>query len=331
VHLTTPSGATLQPALEAAPGPRYFRVRLRFDTPGRWVIEVVGRGPRGPEVAALLTVACGGAALEEPGAAHEAPDPADLAEAEARVLRALDALRTRQGLAPLEPSAALGAVARRHSEAMLALGQVGHVLPGGGDVRDRLRRAGVGYAQALENVARAPSALAAQRSLEESPAHRENMLSGAATLAGVGLARGRLPSGDPVVYLTQILVAPVEDGAGDRLTPEARVREALWRERARLGAPPLLSDAALDAVAREAARAMLGRGEPGAAEAPSRALALGRRRAAADALVAPRAGDAARSGNLADPRFRRVGVGVVVGDGPRYGTGLLWVVVLYTD
>jgi uncharacterized protein YkwD len=281
-------------------------------------------------VAALLVVSCGGAPLDEQGPAEER-DPPDLVAAEEAVLRAVDALRARQGLPGLERSAALAAMARRHSEAMLAAGQVAHVLRGSGDVRARLSRAGIGYAVALENVARGPSALAAQRGLEESPAHRENMLSREATRAGAGVARGKLPSGDPIVYLTQILIAPVEDGSDDHLTPEARVREALWRARASAGAPPLVADAALDAIARDAARAMQRRGEPGAADVPGRALALRRTRAAADAFVAARAADATRSSNLADARWRRAGVGVVVGDSPRYGAGMLWIVVVYSD
>jgi uncharacterized protein YkwD len=329
VHLTAPSGAS-RAARDEGGGARAFRAALAFDAPGRWVVEVVGRGPRGPEVAALLTVSCGGVPLEEAAGAEE-PDPPERGAAEEAVLHAVDALRARQGLPPLERSAALSEVARRHSEAMLAAGQVAHVLPGTGDVRARLARAGIGYAVALENVARGPSALAAQRGLEESPAHRENMLSREATRAGAGVARGALPSGDPIVYLTQILVAPVEDGSDDRLSPEARVREALWRARARAGATPLAADAALDAIARDAARDMQRRGEPSAADAPARALALRRTRAAADAFVAARAADATRSSNIADARWRRAGVGVVVGDSPRYGAGMLWIVVLYSD
>jgi hypothetical protein len=124
----------------------------------------------------------------------------------------------------------------------------------------------------------------------------------------------------------------VDDGADQRLTPEGRVREALWDERARLGAPPLLSDAALDALARDAAHAMARAGRAEAGDAlGARALRLGRAVSAADAFVASAPGDAVRSRNLRDPGLRRVGVGVEVGDSDRYGAGRLWIAVVYTD
>jgi uncharacterized protein YkwD len=313
---------------------RRFAVELRLDAPGRWTFEIVGRGPRGPTVAALLVVACGGAPLlaAAPVTAPAAPEPASAEAAERGVFAAIDAARRARGLAPLEPSAQLRDIARRHSAAMLAEGALGHVVRGSGDLATRLQLAGVAYRSALENVAEGGTALAAHRAAEESPAHLANILSPEARRAGCGVARGRRPTGEPVVYLTEIFVEPVADGADDRLTPEGRVREALWRERARLGAPPLLSDAALDALAREAAREMVrtGRAGPGAALG-ARALALGRRVSAADTFVASAPSEALRSRNLPDPALRRVGVGVVVGDSARYGAGRLWIAVVYTD
>ncbi len=329
VHVMKPSGATGE--VEARIAGSDFAAPIRFDAAGRWLVEVVGHGPRGPEVAALLTISCGGAALDDPASAGDEGDPRDASQAEARVASALNATRGAHGLPPLAPSLPLAAVARRHSEAMLERGVLAHVLPGSGDVGARLRAAHVSYALVLENVAMGASALAAHRGVEESPAHRENILSREATRVGCGVARGRLPTGQPIVYLTEIFVQPVEDGSEDRMTPEARVREAIWRERARLRAPPLLSDAALDALARDAAREMLRDGEPSAEHAGERALRLGRRLAAADAFVAAKAADATRSRNLPDARFKRVGVGVAIGDSRRYGTGLLWIAVIYSD
>jgi uncharacterized protein YkwD len=282
-------------------------------------------------VAALLVVSCGGAPIAEADADAEPPEPGDLAGAEAQVRAAIDAARLRHGLSPLAASAELAEVARAHSRRMLAAGELAHLLPGHGDAGERLRRARIPYRRAFENIARGDTALAAHAAAEESPAHRGNILSPLAERVGVGLARGRLPSGEPAVYLTEIFVQPVDDGSESRLTPEGRVKEALWRERERLGRPPLLSDPRLDALAREAARAMLAADDPAAQDLAARALALPRKVSAADAYVAASTGDAVRSRNLADPRFRRVGVGVATGDSARYGAGLLWIAVLYTD
>jgi len=328
VFLTLPSGQVRE---VPARGSRSFQADLAFGGPGRYVVEVVGRGPTGPDVAALFQVSCGGASLE---AGPEAPlpaEPVDPAEAETQVVAAINALRRRDGLGALAASPALREVARRHSAAMLARRQLAHILPGSGDAAERLRRDRVPFRMVLENIALGSTSLAAHAAAEESPAHRDNILSPAVTLVGAGTARGRLPTGEPVVYLTEIFVQPVDDASEGPLTPEGRVRQAIWRERERLHLSPLLSDGALDDLARQAAREMLARGEPSAEELPRRALALGRKTSAADAFVAASPEDAVRSRNLGKQVFRRVGVGVAVGDSPRYGAGLLWIAVVYSE
>jgi uncharacterized protein YkwD len=328
VLVTLPSGRVREVPTS---GRRTFAADLAFPAPGRYLVEVVGTGPGGPEMAALLAVSCGGAPLAAADVEAEAPEPRDLAGAESQVRAAIDATRLRHGLPPLAASPQLAAEARSHSQRMLAAGALAHVLPDDGDVGERLRRARIPYRRALENVARGATALAAHAAAEESPAHRQSILSPLVDRVGVGVARGRLPNGEPVAYLTEIFVQPVDDGSEGPLSPEGRIKEALWRERARLGSPALLSDPRLDALARDAARAMLAAEDPAAQDLAARALALGRRVSAVDAFVAASAGDAARSRNLPDPRFRRVGVGTATGDSARYGAGLLWIAVIYTD
>jgi uncharacterized protein YkwD len=328
VFVTLPDGNVRE---ADASGGAYFRAAIAFPERGRYAVEVVATGPHGPEVAALLSVSSGGASLDGPRAAAEPEDPEDPAAAEARVVEALNALRRRHGLPALEADPAIAAVARRHSADMLSAGILAHVLPGGGDLPERLRRARVPFRAASENVAKGRSAAGAHGAAEESPAHRGNMLSRVTTRIGAGIARGRLASGAPVTYLTEIFVEPLADDAASPLTPETRVREALWRERARLGRPPLLADARLDDLARSAAAEMRRRDDPDPGDAGRRALDLGRRLSAVDAFVASDPSEAVRSKNLPDARFRRVGVGVSLGDGGRFGPGRLWIVVLYSD
>ncbi|WP_242394062.1 CAP domain-containing protein [Anaeromyxobacter oryzisoli] len=332
VFATLPSGEARELPTSGA---RAFRAAVDFPASGRYVLEVVGDGRGGPEVAALLAVTAGapapiaGAGASRPEATSARPPAGE--DDEAAVIRALDALRAAHGLRPLEPSRELAAVARRHSERMLAAGRIAHVLPGSGELTDRLRAASVPFRRAYENVARGGTARAAHDAAEESPAHRSNMLQAGATRVGVGLARGRLPSGGAAVYLTEIFVEPPDEGAQSPLRPAARVREALWRERARLGRPPLTADAALDALAADAAEELRERDAIDPRELDGRALALRRNLAAADVFVASAPDDAIRSANLRDARFRRVGVGVATGDSRRFGAGRLFIAVVYTD
>jgi uncharacterized protein YkwD len=294
------------------------------------VVALVAEGEGGPEVAALLTVSAGGAPLDPPEAGAR-PSPSEGPAAEAAVLDALNRTRRRRGLPPLAADPDVAAVARRHSEAMASARRVAHALPGSPEVGERLRRAGVPYRRTFENVARAGTPLDAHAAVEESPAHLSNVLRREAARVGVGVAVGRLPSGDPTVYLTEIVVQPPDDGAESRLTPDARVREALWRARARLGLRPLTADAALDALAREAAGRMRGQDGTDPGGLGDEALALRREVAAVDVFVATGPDEAVRSANLRDPRYARVGVGVAAGDSRRFGKGRLWIAVVYTD
>jgi len=336
VVVTLPSGEVRQ----AGGGDgRRFRVRPPLEAPGRYVIEVVGTGPRGPQVAALLAVTVGAPGAEPEtvvtsaaaAAAEPRPEPRGDEGAESRLLGEINRLRRRHRLAPLTASPALAAVARRHSEAMLAQGLLAHVLPGGGDLADRLHAARIPYRRALENVATGRAARDAHEAVEESPAHRANLLSPDVVQLGVGLARGALAGGDPVVYLTEILVAPSDPGEDDRRSPEERVRVALWAERQRLGRAPLTSDPRLEALASEAVAVLQRDGELTPQPFADRALALGRSVAAADAFVVGSPAEAARSAHLHDARFSRVGVAVTQGDSPRWGAGRLFIAIVYAD
>jgi hypothetical protein len=76
---------------------------------------------------------------------------------------------------------------------------------------------------------------------------------------------------------------------------------------------------------------MRGRDEPEPDGLAERALALRRSVAAVDVFVAGGPDDAARSANVGDARFARVGVGVAPGDSARFGKARLWIAVVYTD
>jgi uncharacterized protein YkwD len=327
VFVTLPSGEVEE---RPTTGAAAFRAPIVFPRRGRYVVEVIGEAADGPSVAALLVVSAGGASLASP-ADPVASDPADPAQAEAQVVAELSALRARHGLSPVVSSPELAAVARRHSAAMRAAGKVAHRLPGSPGPAERLARAGIAFQRVFENVAAAESALSAHRAAADSPAHRQNMLEPEVTRVGVGIEREPAASAGTRVYLTEILIQPQEDGDASRLTLDGRVREALWQERARLSLPPLTADAALDELAREGAKELQRADARELPDLAPRALALKRSLAASDGFVASAPREAAHSRNLADARFRRVGVGVVEGPSRRFGAGRLFIAVVYTN
>jgi uncharacterized protein YkwD len=326
--VTRPDGASEEVPLR---GGHAFITTIRFETAGRHQVEIIGTEERGPTVAALLAVSVGDAPCVPEPAQRLQPEPTDPLAGEASVVEAANRTRAAHGLSPLATSRELAAVARAHSERMLAKRTVAHVLGRAGDLADRLGAARIPFRHAYENVASGATALDAHAATEASPAHRANLLSPSASLIGVGVARGALPTGEPVAYLTEILVEPPDDSAGDRMTPDARVREALWRERARRTLPPLTNDLALEAIARDAAAAMRAQDSGEIDGVAAAALAAGRGLAAADAFIARGPEEALRSRNLTDARFRRVGVGVAMGDSRRFGPARLFIAVVYSD
>lgn len=204
VWVATPSGTAFEIPVET--DGRRFSATLDFPETGTWWVEVGGTGARGASIAALLEVDCGGGG---PRATPEPVDsPSDAPGAEDRLRAAANALRARHGLRPLLGSAALDAQARIHSEAMRAAATVAHRLEGGDDLVARLAAAGIRYRSARENVSRGDGPDGAHGAMVASPAHLANLLAPEVQLLGLGISRGTLPGGQPVVYLTEILVEP---------------------------------------------------------------------------------------------------------------------------
>jgi uncharacterized protein YkwD len=85
---------------------------------------------------------------------------------------------------------------------------VAHRLDGGEDLVARLAAAGIRYRSARENVSRGDGPDDAHRAMVESPAHLANLLAPEVKMMGLGISRGTLPGGQPVAYLTEILVEP---------------------------------------------------------------------------------------------------------------------------
>lgn len=130
----------------------------------------------------------GGPATMVPRDATSAADPDD----EAALLAMTNLARSQAGLPPLVADARLTQVARQHSQEMFATGYFAHDSPSLGDPAARLRRAGIPYQAAGENLAFAPTAEDAFRGLMESPEHRANLLSPSFHRVGIGVARSTL-------------------------------------------------------------------------------------------------------------------------------------------
>lgn len=111
-------------------------------------------------------------------------------KAERKLLELMNQERERQGLTPLKWCERCADVARLHSKDMYQEGYFSHVDVDGLDPFDRMRRAGISYEAAGENLAIAPSVTEAHEGLLASPDHRENMLRPSFDEVGIGIYRG---------------------------------------------------------------------------------------------------------------------------------------------
>lgn len=109
-------------------------------------------------------------------------------QAEQDIFRMTNEERAKNGLPALAWSDALAAVARAHSQDMVTRNFFSHINPDGLDPFDRMRRAGITYNAAGENIAGAATADIIMVNWMNSPGHRANILKTSFGKLGVGVA-----------------------------------------------------------------------------------------------------------------------------------------------
>lgn len=268
--------------------------------------------------------------------------------------------RAALGLRPLEADSSLVKVARVKAQDMVDNRYFDHNSPTYGSPFDMLKRFGISYSFAGENLAMAPSVASAHKALMESPGHRANILNGNFDRVGIGIV---VTGG--YRYCVQLFTGgqretPVNNpggsvGSGQPPQPqqpqpganaaglsadEALMIQLINQERARAGVPQLVPDELLFKVARLKAqdfvdknyfahtsptygsvRDMLARfGVKYVNYAENLALASSATRAHTGLMNSP-----GNRANILSPKFQRVGIGVAVKGSYKY------YVQLYTD
>ena len=109
---------------------------------------------------------------------------------EAKMLELVNEERRKHGLKPVQADPEMAAVARKHSRDMFARGYFSHITPDGLDPFDRMRKDGVRFRTAGENLALAQTLTLAHNGLMNSPGHRANILQPAFGRLGIGIMDG---------------------------------------------------------------------------------------------------------------------------------------------
>jgi uncharacterized protein YkwD len=294
---------------------------------GRQQVEITAADATGSTVLANFPVWCG----ETPPTritAEIAQDDLEpvttVADAEARMLVLVNRDRAAANLPPLVLDSRVAEVARAHSREMRITGVVGHVSATTGTAADRVKIGGIRTGLVLENIARAYGIGEAEAGLMNSPGHRANLLSKAATHVGIGIELGEEVANRRELFVTQVFIRvppPV-----DPVVAQTRVREQLR------GVAKFTDDASLDQIATTYAQGLAtGVPQGDAAKRASRELDGVARKFTRVASMVTAISDVEGvdpQSFLSGTPFTHVGVGIAQGDHADLGPGALHVVVL---
>ncbi len=329
VYVTQPGGRVESVPLVRDSGVA-FCARVLFPAQGRYTVEVVGRGDKGPEVASLFLVDVGDA--RERDARERLVEPTTVEDARQAVMDRINALRRAHGEQPLSADTLLTRVAQDYSDRMAREGFFAHVAPDGSNLRTRLAAAGVDARTSGENLGSASGPLSAHFGIEHSPGHRGNLLMPQYVHVGIGV------SFQTVAGRTQAIVTEVFSSGPPAPTvadPRQDVYSMLATHRASHGLTPLVRNPTLEQLALEHVQRALELDQP-RVELPGPTLhervfaALEQvRSASVDVYVTESPSQLPDSRNLAERKNGLVGVGVVRGDSRTYGNKRYWVVVIY--
>lgn len=259
VLLTKPDGT----GDKRPPRGRTFDATFELTAPGVYRLEVMGDGPSGPTIVAVVPLYVG---VPEPLAGGVIGTVVEPEQAEARLFALLSEARRAAGVSPLQADAELRAIALGHSSDMVDHHFVAHVSPSTGSLEDRVERAGVVASMFGETIATAATPEVAHEGLMNSPGHRANMLQPLFTHVGIGVRKSdaglvvtmnfaRRPA--PALIPTDVaqIEAAIMALRASKGLPAARV-DPVYRVSAQAGANAYAAGKSVDDVNRAAEAAL---------------------------------------------------------------------------
>lgn len=322
--MTLPGGEVVQEPVELAPD-RTFAATVAFDRGrGRYVVEVMGQGPLGPVVMDLMNCYAG-VPYPPPETGEEEAVPDDLRQAERDMVAMINRERLRAGRQALVLDPRLADVARAHSADMAANGFFAHVSPRLGDLRARMRRAGLSARSFGENIAHNRTLTGAHRGLMDSPAHRRGILDPDMTHVGVGI----VSDGQGGLVITQNFSQAFVEHAGADL--DAGLLRSFNDARRAQGLTTLRVNATLARIATENNEQMVREGRPDHQHAMEAIRRERWRRAVRVAVL--RSADPPEAEHFAEAvsgDFRQIGLAVEQTEDKDGGLSI-WTTVLFSE
>jgi uncharacterized protein YkwD len=303
-----------------------FQATLKFNKgDGKYQIEIIGVDSSGPHIAAIFPVYVG-AVTNTTKTSYPIPDKKykDNQEAEEDMIKLINYDRAEAGLAPIHEDPSLTMLARSHSKDMYTNNFFAHVSPNTGSLSDRFKRAKIPASKWSENIALNSSLLDAQRSLMESPGHRQNILDKDVNRVGVGIVFGR-----DGMYITQNFAKII----GKKSISQAKneIFSFLNQARSKAGLNPLELSEALSNIAQNHCRHMSTVDDMNSGNPLSQLDGVSFSEASSNIFVTSELNETKTASNLDKASIHKVGIGVLQHDSYKYGNGMFWITLLFTD
>lgn len=329
VFITRETGATERLALETGhSGGFKTKVDCGKHT-GRQQVEITASDAQGSTVLANFPVWCG---AEPPAsmtvdATHDDDTVVSAEEAEKRLLALMNRDRVAANLPALIWDDRVAEVSRKHSEEMRRTKIVAHISPTTGSAADRVKAANIKTAVVLENVARAYGVGEAHEGLMNSPGHRANLLSAAATHVGIGVVYGDDVSGRREMFVTQVFI---------RIPPKVDPVQATELVRSRIDAVRHVNTSAVLASTAQQLADGLAAGKSRDSlwpRARKQLDALGNQYARVGSVITAVAELDTVDGKelVGDYKPDDIGIGIAQGTHPEIGDNAVWIVVLMAE
>ncbi len=250
VSVTDAAGKLSTP--EQPPGEAFEATLTCGDRPGRIQVEIRGEHEGSTGVVASFPVSC--AVSPPPSIALEGePWPTEPRAAERKMFELVNAERSASGVPPLTWDDGVAGVARAISEDIARSGAAG-----GGDLVARLKKEGIATPLILQSAAADRTFERAHERILASPRDRATVLSPEATHAGVGAVSTKDAQGNPIVYVTEVLIKQLPPV--DVTKARQQLRDAVAQKRKDARTSALEDDPTLDATAQRYAEALAAAG-----------------------------------------------------------------------
>ncbi|HWE24298.1 MAG TPA: CAP domain-containing protein [Myxococcales bacterium] len=297
---------------------------------GRIVVEIRGEEQGSQRALADFPVYCGSnppTSVDLPPAQPAAADPT---QQEHAIFDQINKERTAAGLPELTWDDRVEKVARDVSQADADISTKGRGSPlSQQEIKKRLEDAGVPSSTILQNPGESRTAQGAHDRFALSPVHRSNYMSTDATKGGVGVVSFQL-QGTPAAVVNELFVR--EAVPLDLATLRPKMRQAIDKNRASAGAPPLPEDPTLQRVADEYAKELAANGGNISNTRHSQLVSpLYKTFRTVDLLSGPQTDpmQVADERTVLNTKEKLLGIGLAQGDHPSLGKNTLYVALIF--